>query len=195
MGGPGRPPFPARYLQKQLTYPSWIAYPWQALGLALADIMTASTMFARVCSPPHPNPHPDPFSLLIFRRWRFRVWFAEKRIARDDARARIHLDGVTGEFPVARIDFPNGGWWAFVLCHCGQRCRRLWVHDDHLCWRSALLTAARAPVSVQERPWTADRAVAGVSFLPFAGQATSAGPPGSGSSVAVGGVVAAGGVY
>ena len=46
---------------------------------------------------------------------------AEKKIARDATRARIHLDGVTGEFAVARIDFPNGGWWAFVICHCGHR--------------------------------------------------------------------------
>jgi hypothetical protein len=63
---------------------------------------------------------------------------AEKKIGRDDTRARIFLDGVAGEFAVARIDFPNGGWWLFVICHCGRRCRRLWVHDDHLCCRHCL---------------------------------------------------------
>jgi hypothetical protein len=63
---------------------------------------------------------------------------AEKKIACGDTRARIHLDGVTGEFSVARIDFPNGGWWAFVICHCGRRVRRLWVHNDHLCCRHCL---------------------------------------------------------
>ena len=45
---------------------------------------------------------------------------AEQKITRHATRARIHLDGVTGEFAVSRVDFPNGGWWAFVICHCGQ---------------------------------------------------------------------------
>jgi hypothetical protein len=63
---------------------------------------------------------------------------AEKKIARNATRARIHLDGVTGEFAVARIDFPNGGWWLFVICHCGRRSRRLWLHNDHLCCRHCL---------------------------------------------------------
>jgi hypothetical protein len=63
---------------------------------------------------------------------------AEKKIARDAARVRVHFEGVTGEFGVSRIDFPNGGWWAFVICHCGKRVRRLWVHDDHLCCRHCL---------------------------------------------------------
>jgi hypothetical protein len=57
----------------------------------------------------------------------------EKKIARDATRARIRLDGVAGEFAVSRVDFPNGGWWLFVICHCGRRCRRLWLHNDHLC--------------------------------------------------------------
>jgi hypothetical protein len=63
---------------------------------------------------------------------------AEGKITRSDTRARIHLDGVMGEFPVSRLDFPNGGWWLFVICHCGHRCRRLWVHDGHLCCRHCL---------------------------------------------------------
>ena len=37
-----RPPFPARYLQKQLTYPSWIAYPLVGSG----GFTAASIMFA-----------------------------------------------------------------------------------------------------------------------------------------------------
>ena len=63
---------------------------------------------------------------------------AERKITRDATRTRVHLDGVTGEFPVSRIDFPNGGWWLFVHCHCGRRVRRLWVHNDHLCCRHCL---------------------------------------------------------
>lgn len=117
---------------------------------------------------------------------------AEKKIGRADARARVHFEGVSAEFGVSHIDFPNGGWWAFVICHCGKRVRRLWVHDDHLCCRHCL--RRRGPVSVQERSWTADSAVAGASFLPFAGQAPSSARSGFGSSAAVGGFVAAGGV-
>jgi hypothetical protein len=55
---------------------------------------------------------------------------AEKKIAREATRARIVLDGVTAEFAVSRIDFPNGGWWLFVVCHCGRRAGRLWLHND-----------------------------------------------------------------
>ena len=90
-------------------------------------------MFAASSEPPSESLFVDDLPSVAISRL-----VAEKRIARDDARARIHLDGVTGEFPVARIDFPNGGWWLFVHCHCGQRCRRLWVHDDHLCCRHCL---------------------------------------------------------
>ena len=63
---------------------------------------------------------------------------AEKKIARDAIRTRIHLDGVTGEFGVARLDFPNGGWWLFVVCHCGKRVRSLWLRNDVICCRHCL---------------------------------------------------------
>ena len=39
---------------------------------------------------------------------------AEGKIERDDTRAVIYLDGSRAEFAVSRVDFPNGGWWAFV---------------------------------------------------------------------------------
>jgi hypothetical protein len=64
---------------------------------------------------------------------------AEGKIVRDATRVRIFLEGSTAEFNVSRVDFPNGGWWAFVRCHCGKRVRRLWVHNDHLCCRHCLL--------------------------------------------------------
>jgi hypothetical protein len=64
---------------------------------------------------------------------------AEGKIARDAARVRIHLEGVSGEFAVSRIDFPNGGWWAFPTCYCGRRVRSLWVHDGLIYCRHCLL--------------------------------------------------------
>jgi hypothetical protein len=64
---------------------------------------------------------------------------AEGKIARDATRARIHLDGVTSEFSVARLDFPNGGWWMFVVCYCGKRARTLWLHEGRLSCRNCLM--------------------------------------------------------
>jgi hypothetical protein len=64
---------------------------------------------------------------------------AEGKIARDATRVRIHLDGVTSEFSVSRVDFPNGGWWAFVICYCGKRARTLWLHDGQLYCRNCLM--------------------------------------------------------
>jgi hypothetical protein len=64
---------------------------------------------------------------------------AEGKIARDATRVRIHLDGVTSEFSVSRIDFPNGGWWMFVICTCGKRARTLWLHDGQLSCRNCLM--------------------------------------------------------
>jgi hypothetical protein len=63
---------------------------------------------------------------------------AEGRIARDAMRACVFLDGVSAEFPVARIDFPNGGWWIFLICHCGARVRSLWLHNGVICCRHCL---------------------------------------------------------
>jgi hypothetical protein len=63
---------------------------------------------------------------------------AEGKITRDATRARVHFDGVSGEFAVSRVDFPNGGWWAFVICHCGKRVRSLWLHDEVICCRHCL---------------------------------------------------------
>jgi hypothetical protein len=132
--GPGCATYLDRDPQKQLTNPPWIDYPLEGIGLALVDFR-----LLRLCSRPMSSPTPseslfvdDCPSVAISRL------VAEKKIARDATRARIHLDGVTGEFAVARIDFPNGGWWLFVICQCGRRSRRLWVHDDHLCCRHCL---------------------------------------------------------
>ena len=63
---------------------------------------------------------------------------ADRKIKRDDTRARIILDGIRSEFPVSRIDFPNGGWWLFVHCHCSKRVRSLWLHNDQICCRHCL---------------------------------------------------------
>jgi hypothetical protein len=63
---------------------------------------------------------------------------AEGKIARDATRARILLDGVRAEFAVARVDFPNGGWWLFCHCHCGNRVRSLWLHDGQILCRHCL---------------------------------------------------------
>lgn len=63
---------------------------------------------------------------------------AEKKITRDMSRVWVHFAGSSAEFAVSRIDFPNGGWWAFVICQCGKRVRSLWLHDGLIRCRHCL---------------------------------------------------------